>query len=107
MPKKTVTFSVEPNSGQFTYSHDPVKQKRGEKIDWKNEKNGQQQGPWILCVKDSDSPFRSRIIRSGKGNAAGAAVRGNAPAKTYEYFICVEVNGEIFGDDPRIEVEPS
>lgn len=85
------------SAGDFTYSQPRVRAERGkDQIEWRCK-----QGNYAVHLGDI-SPCDKRRYRARKGNTIRGSFRSDAPLQHYKYFVAVEVNGEIYTDDPEI-----
>ncbi|UCF19642.1 MAG: hypothetical protein JSU87_17285, partial [Gemmatimonadota bacterium] len=109
----SVTISVS-ESGEFSYSRNPIKARRGDVIQWSCDS-----GNWSIQVEGlrdeqaqtiqrGQTPFGENVrsTQANRGVAKGLAVAGNATFGTYKYSVTVEVDGNELTDDPEIIIGP-
>ncbi|NIN50943.1 MAG: hypothetical protein GTN62_12655 [Gemmatimonadales bacterium] len=86
--------------GDFSYSHNPLRVDPGDSIEWLCDA-----GPFAVHL-GWGTPCSKGRVRAGKGQKVGTAVRANAPNGTFKYMVAVNVDGDIYTDDPEIVVKP-
>jgi hypothetical protein len=70
---------------------------RGDQIEWTCNQ------PKFALHLGEISPCDHRRFRTSSGKLS-VTVRNDAPIQVYKYFVAVDVNGQIFTDDPEIIV---
>ncbi len=101
-------------SGEFTYSLDPIRARPGDVIEWSCDS-----GAWSIqiaglrdartqALQQGRTPFAANAMatRANRGVANRLAVAGNAALGTYKYSVAVEVDGNVYIDDPEIIIGP-
>lgn len=96
----TVVITVDPATGTFTYSQDPVNAKRGDHIEWNCE-----QGAWSVHFIDR-TPSNQDSQRGPKGGPRRLPIRQSAEFGSYKYFVAVAIGDDVFTDDPEVVVGP-
>ncbi len=94
-----VVISVNTQTGEFSYSLDPVFAKRGDRIEWTSE-----QGNW--SVRLETTPFAEKSLRGKRGGPKHLVVRPDAAFRSYKYTVGLAVGDDVFTDDPEIIIGP-
>lgn len=93
-----VDISVDTESGEISYSLDPVRAQPGDHVEWNCE-----QGAWSVHFIDK-TPFAQKKLR-GRGPKR-LPIRSDAEDGSYKYFVAVAVGDDVFTDDPEVIVGP-
>lgn len=95
-----VSISVNVATGEFTYSLNPVRAKRGDRIEWNSE-----QGNW--SVRFATTPFPEKSLRGKRGGPKHLVVKPDAAFGSYKYTVGLAVGDDVFVDDPEILIGPN
>ncbi len=95
-----VQISVNTETGEFTYSQDPVNATRGDRIQWSCD-----QGNWSVHFIDK-TPLADQLLRGQRAGPKQLPIRGDAEDGTYKYFVAVAIGEDVFTDDPEVIVGP-
>ncbi len=95
-----VEITVDPETGTFTYSLDPVNAKRGDHIEWKCD-----QGAWSVHFIDR-TPANQASQRGPQGGPRRLPIRQNAELGSYKYFVAVAIGDDVFTYDPEVIIGP-
>lgn len=93
-------IKIEVRDGDFEYSVNPIRANPGDSIEWTCEA-----GPFAVHL-GWGTPCTKGRLRAGKGRKVSTAVRDNAHNGTFKYMVAVNVEGDIYTDDPEIVVKP-
>ncbi|NIN72202.1 MAG: hypothetical protein GTO46_09855 [Gemmatimonadetes bacterium] len=96
----TVIITVDPATGAFSYSQDPVNARRGDHIEWNCA-----QGAWSVHFIDR-TPSNRVNQRGPRNGPRRLPIRQDAPFATYKYFVAVAIGDDVFTDDPEVVVGP-
>jgi hypothetical protein len=96
----TVIITVDPETGTFSYSQDPVNARRGDFVEWNCD-----QGPWSVHFIDR-TPSNQDGQRGPRGGPRRLPIRQNAEFGSYKYFVAVAIGDGVFTDDPEVVVGP-
>lgn len=96
----TVTITVDPETGTFSYSQNPVNARRGDFVEWNCE-----QGAWSVHFIDR-TPSNREGQRGPRGGPRRLPIRQDAELGSYKYFVAVAIGENVFTDDPEVVVGP-
>ncbi len=95
-----VQITVNTETGEFTYSQDPVNATRGDRIQWSCD-----QGNWSVHFIDK-TPLADKLLRGQRAGPKQLPIRGDAEDGTYKYFVAVAIGEDVYTDDPEVIVGP-
>jgi hypothetical protein len=96
----TVVITVSTETGDFSYSLDPVRATRGDRVQFISE-----QGNWSVNF-GQNSPFNEKRFNGRRAGPRRLPIRGNTPDGSYKYFVAVAIGEDVYSDDPEIIVGP-
>jgi plastocyanin len=100
MTVHTVDIRVDPSTGQFSFSLDPVLAKPGDHVEWNSES-----GDWSIQMVDK-TPFAELGARGKRAEKKRLIVKPDAAQGRYKYTVAVAVGDDVFIADPEIIIGP-
>ena len=95
-----VVITVDTESGDFSYSLDPVRATRGDRVEFVSE-----QGSWSVNF-GNNSPFAEARFNGRRAAPRQLPIRGDAADGSYKYFVAVAIGEDVYTDDPEVIVGP-